>query len=180
MVVKAFGSLKTLPPQRGTAMDRATFALPRVTSPKASPHQDFIPTSIWARRRLGNIDHEKRVFQIAGALFDMTRDLHGLGRRSRWALLRQPSFTTLAEALIPTTTRPSGRKCSSRTTRSDLPRKFADRWLILRSIIAAQFLSRGMMTFCVHPMIARVYTRCSRCCGRPIRWIADRSTRRDW
>jgi len=67
-------------------MDRATFALPRVASPKASAHQDFIPISTWARRRLGNIDHEKRVFHIAGALFDMTRDLHGLGRRSRWAL----------------------------------------------------------------------------------------------
>jgi len=67
-------------------MDRATFALPRVLSDKSPGHQEFSPISAWARRRLGNIDHEKRVFQIAGALFDMTGDLHELGRRARWSL----------------------------------------------------------------------------------------------
>src|ERR1700736_4504107 len=86
MVAKMFGSFKISPQQRGIAMDRATFALSRVASPKPPAHQELSPISTWVRRRLGNIDHEKRVFQIAGALFDMTRDLHGLGRRSRWAL----------------------------------------------------------------------------------------------
>lgn len=68
-------------------MDRATLARPRSASekPSSAPHPHHRLES-WARRRLGNVDHERRVFQIAGTLFDLTRDLHGLGRRSHWAL----------------------------------------------------------------------------------------------
>jgi exopolyphosphatase/pppGpp-phosphohydrolase len=44
------------------------------------------PVLEWVRRRVGNVDHEGRVLQVAGALFDLTADLHGLGRQARWAL----------------------------------------------------------------------------------------------
>ena len=40
----------------------------------------------WARNQLGTTDHECRVRQIASALFELTGDLHRLGRRARWAL----------------------------------------------------------------------------------------------
>lgn len=87
MVAKAFRSLNGRPRPGGTAMDRATLSRPRAgfekPAPAAHPHQHL---ESWARRRLGNVDHEHRVFQIAGALFDLTGDLHGLGRRARWAL----------------------------------------------------------------------------------------------
>ena len=60
MVARSMGVVKSYPQQRGKAMDRATFALPRVLSDKSPGHQEFSPISTWARRRLGNIDHEKR------------------------------------------------------------------------------------------------------------------------
>lgn len=41
----------------------------------------------WTRRRVGKTDHERRVAQIAAALFDLTSDLHDLNRRSRSILL---------------------------------------------------------------------------------------------
>jgi exopolyphosphatase/guanosine-5'-triphosphate,3'-diphosphate pyrophosphatase len=37
----------------------------------------------WVARRLGNIDHERRVKQIASKLFDLTWPLHGLRSRHR-------------------------------------------------------------------------------------------------
>lgn len=87
MVAKAFRSVGSGFRPGGIAMDRATLARPQASwdksSPAPHPHHSL---ESWARRRLGNVDHERRVFQIAGALFDLTRDLHGLGRRSHWAL----------------------------------------------------------------------------------------------
>jgi exopolyphosphatase/pppGpp-phosphohydrolase len=88
MVAKAFRISSTGQSQsRGPAMDRATFVRPQAVSEKlaADAHQHH-PFELWARRRLGNVDHERRVAQISGALFDLTRDLHGLGRRAHWAL----------------------------------------------------------------------------------------------
>ena len=86
MVAKASRSLTSLS-QRGTAMDRATFARPLIDSDRFAatnrPHQDL---QSWVRRRVENIDHEQRVLQIAEALYDLTADLHGLGRRAKWAL----------------------------------------------------------------------------------------------
>jgi exopolyphosphatase/pppGpp-phosphohydrolase len=68
-------------------MDRARFSRPQAISGRFAtadhPHQHI---ENWVRRRTGNIDHERRVLQIAGSFFDMTRDLHALGRRSHWAL----------------------------------------------------------------------------------------------
>lgn len=65
-------------------MDRATLSprqeIVRDLSDRADPIEHL---AAWARRRLGDIDHERRVQQIAGALFDLTRDLHGLGRTDR-------------------------------------------------------------------------------------------------
>lgn len=87
MVAKALRSVGSGFRPGGIAMDRATLARPQAacqkSAPAPHPHQHL---ELWARRRLGNVDHERRVFQIAGALFDLTRDLHGLGRRSHWAL----------------------------------------------------------------------------------------------
>src|SRR4051812_44342406 len=37
----------------------------------------------WAHRRLGKLDHERRVDQIAQAIFDLTRPTHGLGAPER-------------------------------------------------------------------------------------------------
>ena len=41
----------------------------------------------WVRDRLGLIEHERRVAQIAAALFDLTRPLHGLGADARRLLI---------------------------------------------------------------------------------------------
>jgi exopolyphosphatase/guanosine-5'-triphosphate,3'-diphosphate pyrophosphatase len=65
-------------------MDRATLPprqeIIRDLSDRADPIEHF---AAWAGRRLGNIEHERRVLQIGGALFDLTRGLHGLGRTDR-------------------------------------------------------------------------------------------------
>jgi len=70
-------------------MDRATIA-------RSTPESDFKPPlsdathralESWARRRLGSTGHERRVAQIAGALFDLTQDMHDLSRRAGWTLL---------------------------------------------------------------------------------------------
>lgn len=65
-------------------MDRATLPprqeMIRDLSDRADPIERL---AAWAGRRLGNIEHERCVLQIAGALFDLTRDLHGLGRTGR-------------------------------------------------------------------------------------------------
>jgi exopolyphosphatase / guanosine-5'-triphosphate,3'-diphosphate pyrophosphatase len=37
----------------------------------------------WVQRRLGSLDHERRVADIAGTLFKLTRDRHGLGETHR-------------------------------------------------------------------------------------------------
>ena len=68
-------------------MDRATFARPAFDSDRISigaPHYSTLLS--WVRRRIGPIDHERRVLQIAGAFFDLTHDLHKLDRRAHWAL----------------------------------------------------------------------------------------------
>jgi exopolyphosphatase/guanosine-5'-triphosphate,3'-diphosphate pyrophosphatase len=61
-------------------MDRATL------SPRPEVVRDLIDRAdaldhfaSWSQRRLGNIDHEHRVLEIAIALFDLTRGLHALG-----------------------------------------------------------------------------------------------------
>jgi len=41
----------------------------------------------WAQRRLGRIDHELRVIEIASALFDLTAEHHNLGVAERRLLL---------------------------------------------------------------------------------------------
>lgn len=66
-------------------MDRVTLAGPVRPSPNSSD-QPYQHLAAWVRRRMGSIAHERRVMQIAGAFFDLTRDLHDLGRRSQWAL----------------------------------------------------------------------------------------------
>ena len=67
-------------------MDRAAIA--RRESEFTSPLSDASHQSLesWVRRRAGASDHERRVAQIAGALFDLTQDLHDLSHRAQWTL----------------------------------------------------------------------------------------------
>lgn len=68
-------------------MDRAALSPRPIVRAELSPRADSLHVlSLWTRRKLGSIDHERRVLQIAGALFDLTRDLHALGHRERWLL----------------------------------------------------------------------------------------------
>lgn len=71
-------------------MERASLFKPtRLAVDTAAPqggHPSHHGLESWVRRRLRNIDHEKRVLQIATAFHDMTGDLHGLSRRGSWAL----------------------------------------------------------------------------------------------
>jgi exopolyphosphatase/pppGpp-phosphohydrolase len=73
--------------ERGTAMERAAFARsavsPESTTPVDSTHEQL---ERWVHKHLGAIAHERRVAQIAGAMFDLTRDLHELDRRAQWML----------------------------------------------------------------------------------------------
>jgi exopolyphosphatase/guanosine-5'-triphosphate,3'-diphosphate pyrophosphatase len=68
-------------------MERAAIA--RTESESASSLSDPSHQSLelWVRRRAGASDHERRVAQIAGALFDITQDLHDLSHRARWTLI---------------------------------------------------------------------------------------------
>jgi exopolyphosphatase/pppGpp-phosphohydrolase len=69
-------------------MDRQTIARPTPDlSAFALTEPLHISLEAWTRRRLGKTDHERRVAQIAAALFDLTQDLHNLSRRSRSILV---------------------------------------------------------------------------------------------
>lgn len=46
----------------------------------------------WVRRRLGRVDHELRVAEIAATVFDLTAPLHGLERGADARLLRLASM----------------------------------------------------------------------------------------
>src|SRR5579859_937466 len=72
---------------RGNAMDRAAIA--RTESETSSPLSDASHRNLesFVRRRAGSADHERRVAQIAGALFDLTQDLHDLSHRAQWTLI---------------------------------------------------------------------------------------------
>jgi exopolyphosphatase/pppGpp-phosphohydrolase len=69
-------------------MERATIPGRRFNS-QSSPFSDatHIHLETWVRRRLGSSDHERRVAQIAGAMFDLTQEMHDLSRRARWTLI---------------------------------------------------------------------------------------------
>ena len=69
-------------------MDRATIARTE-SDPDSSPLSDPAHALLesWVRRRLGDSGHERRVANIARALFDLTQDLHDLSRRARWTLI---------------------------------------------------------------------------------------------
>lgn len=69
-------------------MDRQTIARPGSDLSAFTPSESLhITLEAWTKRRLGATDHERRVAQIAAALFDITRDLHDLSRRSRSILI---------------------------------------------------------------------------------------------
>jgi exopolyphosphatase/pppGpp-phosphohydrolase len=74
-------------PERGTAMERAAFARSSVSrEPSASPDPIHQQLDRWVHKQLGVTAHERRVAQIAGAMFDLTRDLHELDARAKWML----------------------------------------------------------------------------------------------
>jgi exopolyphosphatase/guanosine-5'-triphosphate,3'-diphosphate pyrophosphatase len=63
-----------------------------IEMPMAQDRRDY-PSTIkqrmaerWAQRRLGRIDHERRVCAIAGSLFDLTQAIHKLGPHERRVL----------------------------------------------------------------------------------------------
>jgi exopolyphosphatase/pppGpp-phosphohydrolase len=83
-------------------MDRATLSPRPETSLQSGHRADSLGSlADWARRRLGNIDHERRVLQIAGALFDLTRDLHGLDHNGRWLLSAAALLHDVGRAVDP-------------------------------------------------------------------------------
>lgn len=69
-------------------MDRAAIARSE-SDADSSPLSDPAHAALefWVRRRLGDSGHERRVANIARALFDLTQDLHDLSRRARWTLI---------------------------------------------------------------------------------------------
>ena len=68
-------------------MERAAFARSSVSpEPSASPDPIHEQLDRWVHKQLGATAHERRVAQIAGAMFDLTRDLHGLDPRAKWLL----------------------------------------------------------------------------------------------
>jgi len=69
-------------------MERATIARTE-SQPASSSLPDATHRSLesWVRRRAGSTDHERKVAQIAGALFDLTQDLHDLSHRAQWTLI---------------------------------------------------------------------------------------------
>ena len=74
-------------------MDRATIARSESdfdSSPLSDPTLSdpaHAALEAWVRRRLGDSGHERRVANIARAIFDLTQDLHDLSRRARWTLI---------------------------------------------------------------------------------------------
>jgi exopolyphosphatase/pppGpp-phosphohydrolase len=74
--------------ERGTAMERAAFARSPVSSESTAPFDsNHEQLETWVHKHLGAVAHERRVAQIAGAIFDLTRDLHQLDRRAHWMLI---------------------------------------------------------------------------------------------
>ena len=65
------------------ASGRSSFH-PELTPPSDPVHQRL---ETWAQNHLGNTAHERRVAQIAGALFDLTRDLHELDEQAQFVLI---------------------------------------------------------------------------------------------
>ena len=69
-------------------MERATIPGRRFnshTSGFSDPTHAQLET--WVRKRLDSTDHERSVAQIAGAMFDLTQEMHDLSRRARWTLI---------------------------------------------------------------------------------------------
>lgn len=83
-------------------MDRATlshlrkFARDSLDCPNALDH-----LLSWSHRRLGNIDHERRVLEIAVALFDLTRGLHNLGKDEKRLLCAAALLHDVGRAVDP-------------------------------------------------------------------------------
>jgi exopolyphosphatase/pppGpp-phosphohydrolase len=88
--------------ERGHAMDRAAIARAESESDSA-PLSDptHISLETWVRHRLGASDHERRVAHIAGAMFDLTQDLHDLSHRARWTLIAAALVHDVGRAVDP-------------------------------------------------------------------------------
>lgn len=108
-------------------MDRVTLARP-LRLAAHSVYQPFGQIDAWVRRRMGNVDHERRVMQIAGAFFDLTRDLHDLGRRSHWALCAAALLHDVGRSVDPETHERIGAEMILDDTSLRLPTP-ARRWL---------------------------------------------------
>ena len=68
-------------------MDRAIARMESESASSVLSDPSHRSLETWVRRRAGASDHERRVAQIAGALFDLTQDLHDLSHRAQWTLI---------------------------------------------------------------------------------------------
>lgn len=83
-------------------MERATLSPRPIVRAELSPRANSLGVlSLWARRKLGSINHERRVVQIAGALFGLTRDLHDLKQGERWLLSAAALLHDVGRAVDP-------------------------------------------------------------------------------
>lgn len=83
-------------------MDRAMLSpRPTVSLPLGYRPDSLRALAAWAGRRLGCVEHERRVLQIAGALFDLTRDLHRLKQAERWLLSAAALLHDVGRAVDP-------------------------------------------------------------------------------
>ncbi len=83
-------------------MDRAAIARAESDSdsaPLSDPTHALLES--WVRRRLGSSEHERRVAHIAGAIFDLTQDLHDLSHRARWTLIAAALVHDVGRAVDP-------------------------------------------------------------------------------
>lgn len=83
-------------------MDRATLSpRPEVASDLIDRADALDHFASWAQRRLGNIDHERRVLEIAVALFNLTHGLHALGNGQKRLLSAAALLHDVGRAVDP-------------------------------------------------------------------------------
>lgn len=83
-------------------MDRATLSPRLKVVPDLMDRADALDHfAHWAQRRLGNLEHERRVLEIAIALFDLTRGLHALGGAEKQLLSAAALLHDVGRAVDP-------------------------------------------------------------------------------
>lgn len=142
--------------------------------------RSFSSLEAWVRRKSGQIDHETRVAEIADALFNLTRDLHGLDTQDLLTLKSAALVHDVGRAIDPKNHPQVGAKLVLEDAALPL-RALQRRWLAYLTLY-----HRGPVPALGEDRILtpedgiRGCSSCSPCCGRPIHWTADRWNRRGW